>query len=56
MTGVQCGLVEWNQILGNKCPDTENKALSFHATDIWGARFYEQQLVGEVQGSLNRFS
>lgn len=27
MTGVQYGLVEWNQILGNKCHDTEDKAI-----------------------------
>ena len=53
MTGVQYGLVELNQILGNKYHDTENKAIQLRAADILVASVYELWLVGEVV--LNRF-
>lgn len=48
MTGVQYGLVELNQILGNKYHDTENKAIQLQAADISVASFYELWLDGEV--------
>ena len=41
MTGVQYGLVELNQILGNKYHDRENKAIQLHTADISVASFYE---------------
>lgn len=54
MTGVPYGLVELNQIVGNRYHDTENKAIQLHAVDISGASVYELWLVSEVV--LNRFS
>lgn len=49
MTGVQYGLVESNQILGNKYHDTENKAIQLHAADIPGTSFYELWRAGGVK-------
>jgi hypothetical protein len=49
MTGVRRGLVELNQIPGNKYHGTENKGVQSNSADISAASFCDLWLVGEAR-------